>query len=148
MIVWRLTVRSILAIVVGFVFIAVLSFGTDALVRVSLPEAFEPSGRTDRLSILLLSLAYVGVYAVVGCYLTARLAPSRPMLHALVLGILGLIFTVAGTIAMWSMAPAWYNVLSLALVMPYAWIGGQLAERARASGGPGAGGPASATSRA
>ena len=135
-VVWRLIVRSIVAIAVGFVFIAVLSFGTDALVRVVFPDAFDASGRTERLSILILSLVYVGVYAIVGCYLTARLAPSRAMWHALVLGVLGLIFTAAGTIALWSAAPAWYNVVSLALVMPYAWIGGRLAERARSPGGP------------
>ena len=135
--------RSVVAIIVGFVFIAVLSFGTEALVRVALPGAFDESGRMEKLSILILSLAYIGVYAVVGCYLTARLAPSRPMWHALVLGFLGLIVTVVGTIATWSLAPAWYHIVSLALVMPYAWIGGRLAERARSPGGP-----ASATSRA
>ena len=143
MIVWRLIVRSIVAIVVGFAFIAVLSFGTDALVRLTLPNAFDASGRTERLSVLILSLVYVGVYAVVGCYLTARLAPSRPMWHALILGLIGLVFTAAGTIVLWSTAPAWYNILSLLLVMPYAWIGGRLAERARSPGGP-----ASAASRA
>lgn len=125
--------RSVMVVAVGFVFIAVLSFGTDALVRVALPDAFDETGRTDRLSVLLLSLGYVAVIAIVGCYLTARLAPSRPMLHAIVVGFLGLIFTAAGTILMWSMAPAWYNITSLALVMPYAWVGGRLAERAQGS---------------
>lgn len=141
--------RSIGAIVVGFVFIAVLSFGTDALVRAALPDAFDiSSGRTDHLSILIFSLVYVGVYAVVGCYLTARLAPSRPMWHALVLGFLGLLFTGAATVKLWSMAPAWYNVLSLVLVMPYAWLGGWLAERSRAAGESEPGGQASAASGA
>lgn len=127
--------RSVLAIVVGFVFIALLSFGADALLRSALPGAFNAAGRTDSVNVLLLTLAYVAVFAVAGCYLTARLAPSRPMWHALVLGLLGLIFTIAGTIAMWDAAPQWYNIVSLVLVMPYAWLGGKLAEHTRAPGG-------------
>ena len=51
------------------------------------------------------------------------------MAHALVLGVLGLLFNVAGTIAMWNMAPAWYHLTALVLVMPSAWLGGWLHER-------------------
>jgi hypothetical protein len=74
-------------------------------------------------------MLYVGVFATAGCYLTARLAPSQPMRHALVLGVLGLVFNVAGTVAMWDTAPAWYHVASLLLVMPYAWLGGRIRDR-------------------
>jgi hypothetical protein len=51
------------------------------------------------------------------------------MRHALILGVLGLIFNIAGTVAMWDTAPAWYHATALALVMPYAWIGGRIRER-------------------
>jgi hypothetical protein len=51
------------------------------------------------------------------------------MKHALVLGVLGLLFTIPGTVAMWNTMPAWYSVLGLALVMPFAWAGGWLRER-------------------
>jgi hypothetical protein len=128
-------VRSIVTIAVGFLFIAVLTLGTDALVRVAFPDAFDESGRTEKLSILIFSVVDVGIYTIVGCYLTARLAPSRPMWHALVVGLLGLIFVVADTIAFWPEAPTWFNVLSLAPLMLYAWIGGKLAARARTTGG-------------
>ena len=51
------------------------------------------------------------------------------MAHARALGVLGLLFNLAGTVARWDHAPAWYHVLALALVMPYAWLGGRLRER-------------------
>lgn len=120
--------RSIGVVLFGFVLIGALSFGADAVLKSSIPDAFDASGRVQSTSVLLLVMAYVGLFATSGCYLTARLAPARPMLHALVLGALGLAFNVAGTIALWDTAPAWYHLASLALVMPYAWLGGRLRE--------------------
>jgi hypothetical protein len=121
--------RSITAVVVGFVVIAALSFGTDFAVKAAVPGAFSANGGTTDPAILLATLAYVGIFATAGCYLTARLAPGRPMAHALVLGLLGLAFNVAGTFAMWDTAPAWYHYVNLALVMVWAWLGGWLRER-------------------
>jgi hypothetical protein len=93
-----------------------------------MPGAFDGTGRTESVPVLLLTQAYVGIFAVAGCYLAARLAPSRPLAHALALGVLGLVFNLAGSIAMWHAAPAWYHVVGLSLVLPYAWLGGRLRE--------------------
>lgn len=120
--------RSILAIVTGFIVIGALSFGADALIRQMMPEAFDAAGRADSLPVLLLVMAYVAVFAIAGCYLTARLAPNRPMRHALILGALGLVFNIVGSISLWDTAPAWFHIVSLVMVMPYAWIGGKLRE--------------------
>jgi hypothetical protein len=129
--------RSTLAVVVGFVFIGALSFGTDAALYAAgiLPAAGTPIADTK---LLLLVTGYVAVYAIAGCWLTAFLAPSRPMRHALIEGVLGLIFTIAAVTTQWGTYPAWYNVLAIAVVMPYAWIGGRLREMQieRAGGRP------------
>ena len=121
--------RSVIAIVAGFLLIGAASFGTDMLLRVSLPELFDANGSTQSTGLLLFTMLYVGVYATLGCYLTAVMAPSRPMKHALILGVLGLIFTFVGTMAQWDTAPALYHIASLLLVMPYAWLGGRLREK-------------------
>lgn len=121
--------RSVLAIAVGFVAIFVLATGTDLAMRALVPSAYGPGGRMTDVGYLLLTQLYVFVFAAFGCWLTARLAPDRPMRHALVLGLFGLGFNVAGTIAMWDTAPAWYHLVALALVMPAAWVGGMVRER-------------------
>ena len=128
--------RSIGAVVVGFLFIAVLSFGSDILLRVAFPDDIDVAGDIMSVRVLSLSLTSAAVYATVGCYLTARLAPSRPMWHALVLGVLSLVFTLLNTDVLWTLAAMWYKLASLAIVLPCAWAGGWLAERSRIDGGP------------
>jgi len=126
----RNPLRSVAAIVIGFVVIGALALGTDALLHSWMPDVFNPTTLTTAgAGILLLTIVYVGVFAIAGCYLAARLAPERPMLHAMILGVLGLVFNVVGTIGQWATAPVWYHVTSLVLVLPYAWLGGWLRER-------------------
>lgn len=120
-------VRSVLAIVAGFVLIGVLAFGTGITLQNAgiYPPAGEPVTDTG---LVLLEAAYVALFAIAGCWLAAWLAPNQPMRHALILGVLGLAFNVMGAVSTWGERPAWAMLLNLALVMPYAWIGGRLRE--------------------
>ena len=127
--------RSILAVVVGYLFIGLLSFGADAGLRSAFPDAYSPTGRVDSLGILLLTMAYVAIIAIAGCYITARMAPRNPMKHALILGVLGVITQVAMWAQFWNTAPAWFHIVSALLVMPYAWIGGRIREKQLERGG-------------
>lgn len=119
--------RSILAVVTGFLFIGFLSFGMTAVLKIVAPETFA-AARLDSVPALLLVTFYVMVFAVAGCYLTALMAPHSPMKHALVLGVLGLILNIVGMVMRWDASPAWFNILSVLMVMPYAWAGGRLRE--------------------
>jgi hypothetical protein len=78
----------------------------------------------------LLGLSYRCAFTVCGCYLTARLAGRNPMLHALLLGALGLFFSLLGT---WTtiqnhFGPVWYPIALATATLPCAWLGGFLAE--------------------
>lgn len=121
--------RSVGAVLAGFVTIFLLATGIDLGLRAALPAMYGPGGRVDDVGLLVLTLAYVFTVATFGCWLTARLAPSRPMRHAMLLGVLGLAFNVAGTMVQWDTAPAWYHVVALLLVLPAAWLGGMIRER-------------------
>ncbi|HET9004641.1 MAG TPA: hypothetical protein VFN39_11625 [Gemmatimonadaceae bacterium] len=121
--------RSVLAIVAGFVLIGLLAFGTDGLAHAIRPDIFGPNSSTSNMPYLVIAIIYVGVYATAGCWLAATLAGRRPMFHALLLGVLGLVFNLAAVPGMWSLFPHWYTVVSLILVMPFAWLGGRIRER-------------------
>jgi hypothetical protein len=73
------------------------------------------------------------VYSVIGSYLIARLAPDRPMRHALAGGVVGIVLCLVGAIATWnrepSLGPHWYPLALIATALPCAWLGGKLRER-------------------
>jgi hypothetical protein len=55
------------------------------------------------------------------------------MQHALILGALGLVFNIIGSVKMWDTAPAWYHIVAILLVMPAAWLGGRIREKQQPS---------------
>lgn len=122
--------RSIGAILAGVLAGIILSLGTDALMRAA--GVFPPPGQRVDDAPLLLATAYRTLYGVAGSYLTARLAPARPMWHALVLGVLGLLASIAGAAATWNAGPEfgphWYALALVVLAMPQSWAGGRLRE--------------------
>jgi hypothetical protein len=120
----RRVLRRIGAVLAGLLAIFVLSTATDAALHAT--GVFPPWSERMSDVLFLLALAHRIVYGVVGCYLTARLAPDRPMQHALALGALGLVFSTAGAVVMWEAGPAWYSLAVIAIAMPCAWAGGKL----------------------
>lgn len=116
--------------IAGIVFGVVLSIGTDLVMHALgyLPTLGERASDGS----LMVATLYRTVYGVLGAYLTARLAPSRPMLHAMVLGTLGFIVSIAGAVATWNKGPAfgphWYPVALVVLALPTAWAGGRACE--------------------
>ena len=118
--------RSIGALLAGFVVVVILSLGTD----VALQKAgiFPPLGQIMSNALFLLATVYRTVYAVVGSYITARLAPDRPMGHALLGGGIGLVLAVVGAVVTWNkdLGPHWYPLALVATALPCAWAGGKL----------------------
>jgi hypothetical protein len=120
--------RSTGAVLAGFVAVVVLSLGTDAALHGTgvFPGWGEPMGN----ALFLLATAYRTVYGIAGGYVAARLAPDRPMTHALILGIVGAAVSVAGAVATWNAGPAfgprWYPLGLIAIAIPTAWAGGKL----------------------
>lgn len=121
----RRVLRSIGAVAAGLVAIFAITTVTDIVMHAT--GVFPPAGAPPMSGALfLLAFAYRFVFDVAGCLLTARLAPARPMRHALVLGAIGLVLSSAGAAAMWNVGTHWYPLALAASAMPCAWLGGRL----------------------
>ena len=124
----RRTLPSIGAVLAGFLVIVLISTATDMVMHGS--GVFPPLGAPMSDSLFLLATAYRIVISVAGCYITARLAPDRPMRHAIALGVVGVVASAAGAAATWNRGPAfgphWYPLALIALAMPCAWLGAKL----------------------
>jgi hypothetical protein len=118
--------RSIGALLTGILAGAILSLGTDELLHVA--GIFPAWGQPLSDALFPLATAYRTVYNVAGSYIVARLAPDRPLQHALASGVVGLVLGTAGSVAAWSrgLGPHWYALAIIALAMPCAWAGGRL----------------------
>ncbi len=118
--------KSILAVVAGFLTIAVLSIVTDTILEMT--HVFPPLTEKSADWMLVLALVYRCAYSVLGGYVVARLAPSKPMKHAVILLILGTIVGTLGAVANWdkSVGQEWYPVLLVLLSIPAVWWGGRM----------------------
>ena len=119
--------RSILAVVAGMVFIVAVSTGTDlVLAKTVVPDMASAHAPAP---VLALALAYRTLYGVIGGWIAAKLAPSRPVAHAVVLGVIGTLASAAGLIAMWGVGGHWYPIALVVLSLPECWLGGRLGAR-------------------
>jgi len=124
--------KSIGAVIAGLVAIFFLSHATDAALEAAgILQRGAPLPMYGSELLITAILIYRLVYSVAGCYITARLAPNHPVRHALVLGTLGLVFSIGGAIvaAQQSLGPAWYMWGLVLFALPCAWLGGKLQTR-------------------
>ena len=117
--------RSIAAVLAGMLASIVLTLGTCIVLQ--LAGVFPGLGQPMGGKLLLLATSYRTVYNVAGSYIMARLAPDRPMLHALAGGVVGFILSIAGAVATWGsgLGPHCYALAFTAVAMPCAWAGGR-----------------------
>ena len=126
--------RSVGSVFGGLAAVFLITTVTDVILHAI--GLFPPWTQRMADALFLVALAYRVVYGIVGGYLTARLAPQRPVTHALALGIAGLALSVAGAIVNVThpeMGPLWYPLVLILVAIPTAWLGGKIRSRQLAS---------------
>ena len=120
--------RSMRAIAAGFLAVVILSNGTDVVLRRS--GIFPPLGQPMADGLFVWATIYRTIYGVFASYLTARLAPNRPLWHAMVGAGIGMLLGTAAAIATWNkdLGPHWYPVALVIAGVPCAWIGAKIRE--------------------
>jgi surface polysaccharide O-acyltransferase-like enzyme len=120
--------RSLLALLAGMLVGVILSIGTDVVMHII--GLFPALGQPISSPPLVLATVYRTIYGIIGSYIAARLAPSQPMTHALILGLVGFVVSIIGAVVTWNKGPAfgphWYPIALIVLALPTAWLGGKL----------------------
>ena len=127
----RRVLRRIGAVLAGLVVVVILDTGIDVFMHAT--GIYPPWFRPMKAQLWLLAIGYRMVDGVVASYVVARLAPDRPVKHALVFGLIGVLMSTAGVIATWNRGPEfgpnWYPLALVAIALPCAWVGGRLRAR-------------------
>jgi hypothetical protein len=123
--------RGTAAVLAGLAVNVVGGVGTDQLLHAT--GVYPPSGQPMSDSLFLLAVAYRVVFGIAGAYVTARLAPDRPMWHALALGVVGAVISAVGAAVTWNAGPAfgprWYALSLIPIALVCGWAGGALRVR-------------------
>lgn len=118
--------RSIWAVVAGVLFIILVTTVVDVILHQV--RFYPPMGSPMNDTHAIVAAAYRLVIGIAGAWLTARLAPSDPMRHALILGGVGMVLGMVGVIATWNagLGPRWYALSLVVVALPQCWLGGRL----------------------
>jgi hypothetical protein len=123
----RLRLQSVVALLAGLAAVVVLSLAADTVFHML--GVYPANGQAmNEVGDNVLALSYRCVFGALGSYIAARLAPARPMGHALILGLIGTAVATLGVVATWNMnlGPHWYPIALVVTALPCAWIGGAL----------------------
>ncbi len=122
----RKSVRPVLAGL--FVIIAATNL-TDIVLHAI--GVYPPMDQPIDDALALLAASYRFVIGICGAWLTAHLAPDKPMKHALFLGYVGVFLGLVGVVVTWNMGlgPRWYPIALVVLAVPQCWAGGRIYQR-------------------
>jgi hypothetical protein len=122
------------AVTAGLLVTVAASVATDAAMHAT--SIFPNPPQVMSSPLFALAAAYRALFTVAGGYVTARLAPDRPLRHAWILAGIGVIAGIAGVIAYYriggaGLGPAWYAISLPIEAIPCTWLGAQWASRSR-----------------
>ena len=123
---------SIVAVVAGFATTFVIAVGIDAVLYAA--GVYPPFGMRLSDAMFVGALAYRALVTILGGWVTARLAPSRPMKHAAALAAVGGLAGLVGVgraVAHPAIGPLWYPVALVVTSLPCVLIGARLRMRRR-----------------
>jgi len=120
--------KSLWAVAAGVLVILIVTTLVDIVLHGA--GVFPPMNQPIDDTLALLATSYRIVISIGGAWLTARLAPDKPMKHALILGLVGMVLGLVGVVTTWNLGlgPRWYSIALVVLAMPQCWAGGRIYE--------------------
>ncbi|HMQ03790.1 MAG TPA: hypothetical protein PKD26_07730 [Pyrinomonadaceae bacterium] len=133
-------VRIILGVIIGFTVWSILWIGSDQVLinlfrdwygahQFEMERAYyNQTPFTADSTILAISIVRSIIFSIMSGFLAAVVSGENQR-APLLLGILLLVFGLLVQISMWSLAPVWYHVIFLVLLVPMAVAGGRFKSR-------------------
>jgi len=120
--------KSAWAVIAGVLVIIVVTTLIDIVLH--LTGVYPSMGQPLNGPLAILATSYRVVIGVGGAWLTARLAPDKPIKHALILGYVGVFLGLVGAAATWNrgLGPRWYPIALVLLAVPQCWAGARIFE--------------------
>ena len=119
--------RSILAVVGGFLLWTVLWLGSNSLLSILTPGSYNEDGSTDSALLLMVILILSVIFSVISGYTTEKIITEEIAWPAWALGVALLAVGLFVQISFWAQFPLWYNILFLVLLIPAVLMGARLA---------------------
>lgn len=121
--------HRICAVLAGLLVFMILTLGADTLMRGGFPTVFGSQWSVHSHLLSAATIVYTVAFGVACSYLSALLARTRPMMHAMIFGGVLFAFTADGFVDGWPAAPVWFSLGYLIILLPAAWFGGLLRVR-------------------
>jgi hypothetical protein len=119
--------RTIAAVLAGYVSIGVLVVATDAIAAMLDPSLSSKLAPPDNY--LALTLITTSLYTLLGGYLCAVIAKAKHKQAALGLIGFGELMGLASVVMYWGRQPKWYGFSLLIVYPPLVWLGSRIRTR-------------------
>lgn len=121
--------KSLVALAAGVLVVVLVTTLVDIVLHVA--GVYPPLDQPIDNRLAVLATSYRVVIGISGAWLTARLAPNRPMTHAMILAGIGVVAGLVGVVTTWSsgLGPRWYPIALVVLAIPQSWIGAKIPGR-------------------
>lgn len=118
--------KSLVAVAAGALVIVIVTTLVDIVLHVA--GVYPPLDQPIDNRLAVLATSYRIVIGIYGAWLTARLAPNRPMKHAMILASIGVVLGLAGVVTTWNsgLGPRWYPIALVVLAIPQSWVGAKM----------------------
>ncbi len=118
--------RMILAVLVGAAVWAMLWVGGAQAAQAAFPELLQAGQPVTHTGALAGYVLYSVLLSILGGYVTAAVASRDPMRAVWALAVVQLALGIGIEVSAWNLAPAWYHLVFLALLVPAMVYGGRL----------------------
>jgi len=114
--------RSFASVLVSYIVVFLIVFLSDPVLAHLFPGQYV-RGQVPPATLLWIDTAIFAAASIVGGWLCALMAPSRPGMHLFLLFLIGEMLGVATTIASWNKWPHWHSLVWLLLWPVCLWLG-------------------------